>query len=94
MRGKYQDAKEYFRQAIMVDPTSQVSWKNYDLSVNYALAEKVENNTGLIAPGFSSAASQEIAPSAAPIQALQAPSASQVFTAEDEQEEEEEEEGC
>jgi hypothetical protein len=52
-RGKYLDAKEYFRKAIQADPTSQKAWGYYDLSIIFALAEKAEQNTNLIAPGTS-----------------------------------------
>ena len=52
-RGKYLDAKEYFRKAIQADPTSQKAWGYYDLTTIFALAEKAEQNTNLIAPGTS-----------------------------------------
>jgi uncharacterized protein HemY len=52
-RGKYLDAKEYFRKAIQADPTSQKAWSHYDLAAVFALAEKVEQNAALIAPGVS-----------------------------------------
>lgn len=52
-RGKYLDAKEYFRKAVQADPTSTAAWRHYDLTVIYALAEKVNKNTGLIAPDVS-----------------------------------------
>jgi hypothetical protein len=53
-RGKYLDAKEYFRRAVMADPTSMKAWSFYDLASTFALAEKVEQNADLIAPGTSS----------------------------------------
>lgn len=49
-RKKYLDAKEYFRQAIHADSTSNTAWKHYDLAVIFALAEKVEKNQHLIKP--------------------------------------------
>jgi hypothetical protein len=52
-RGKYLDAKEYFRKAVQADPSSTAAWRYYDLAVIYALAEKVNKNTGLIAPDVS-----------------------------------------
>ncbi len=52
-RGKFLDAKEYFRKAVQADPTSSAAWTHYDLSVISALAEKVNKNTGLIAPDTS-----------------------------------------
>lgn len=51
--GKYLDAKEYFRQAVKADPSSTEAWKHYDLAVIYALAEKVNKNSGVIAPEAS-----------------------------------------
>jgi tetratricopeptide (TPR) repeat protein len=56
MRGKYLDAKEYFRKAVQADPNSPVAWRYYDLATVFALAEKVEKNTALIAPGVSTRA--------------------------------------
>ncbi len=52
-RARYLDAKEYFRKAVQADPSSKAAWRHYDLSVIYALAEKVNKNTGLIAPDSS-----------------------------------------
>ncbi len=53
MRGRYLDAKEYFRKAVQADPTSMTAWKYYDLATIFALAEKVEKNASLIAPDVS-----------------------------------------
>ena len=53
MRGKYLDAKAYFRKAVQADPNSPVAWRYYDLAAVFALAEKVEQNADLIAPGAS-----------------------------------------
>ncbi|MGD8229599.1 MAG: hypothetical protein PVH82_04250 [Desulfobacteraceae bacterium] len=53
MRGKYLDAKEYFRKAVQADPASLVAWRYYDLAAVFALAEKVEQDASLIAPGTS-----------------------------------------
>ena len=47
------DAKEYFRRAGQADPASPFAWRHYDLSVISALAEKVNKDTGLIAPDVS-----------------------------------------
>jgi len=52
-RGKFLDAKEYFRKAVQADPSSPLAWRHYDLSVISALAEKVNKDTGLIAPDVS-----------------------------------------
>jgi len=62
VRGKYLDAKEYFRKAIQADPTSAIAWKYYDQAVIFALAEKIEQNAGLLLPGVSKRS--EIAPRA------------------------------
>ena len=53
MRGKYLDAKEYFRKAVQADPSSEIAWQHYDLAAIFALAEKVEKNADLIAPDVS-----------------------------------------
>ena len=53
VRGKYLDAKEYFRRAVKADPGSSVAWKYYDQAVIFALAEKVEKNAELILPDTS-----------------------------------------
>ncbi|MDZ7761472.1 MAG: rhodanese-like domain-containing protein [Desulfovermiculus sp.] len=47
-RRKYQEAKKLFWKAIMADPTSQLAWRSYDMSVIYALAERAENDPGCI----------------------------------------------
>ncbi|MCP3901167.1 MAG: hypothetical protein GY707_15790 [Desulfobacteraceae bacterium] len=52
-RKRYLNAKNYFKKAIIADPTSDIVWKYYDLSVVFALAEKVNNNHSLIKPGVS-----------------------------------------
>jgi hypothetical protein len=52
-RGKYLDAKGYFRKAIQADPQSALAWQYYDLASVFALAEKVEQNKNLIAPAAS-----------------------------------------
>ncbi|MBU0987812.1 MAG: hypothetical protein KKH68_11230 [Proteobacteria bacterium] len=53
LRGKYLDAKEYFRKAIQADASSVTAWSYYDMSVVFALAEKVEKNASLILPDVS-----------------------------------------
>jgi hypothetical protein len=53
-RGKYLDAKEYFRKAVQADPTSTLAWRSYDQAVIFALAEKVEKNANLVLPDTSS----------------------------------------
>jgi len=52
-RGKYLDAKEYFRKAVQADPSSGVAWRYYDQATIFALAEKVEKNAGLTLPDLS-----------------------------------------
>jgi len=52
-RGKYLDAKEYFRKAIQADPTSSMAWTSYDQAVIFALAEKVEKDANIILPDVS-----------------------------------------
>jgi len=56
MRGRYLDAKEYFRKAIQADPQSTEAWVFYDQSVIFALAEKVEKNADLVLPDLSTRA--------------------------------------
>ncbi len=43
-RRKYQQAKEFFWKAIMADPTSQLAWSSYDMSVIFALANQAQQN--------------------------------------------------
>lgn len=52
-RGKYLDAKEYFRKAVQADPGSEVAWRHYDQTVIFGLAEKVEKEAGFLAPDVS-----------------------------------------
>jgi hypothetical protein len=52
-RGKYLDAKEYFRKAVKADPTSLTAWRYYDQTVIFGLAEKVEKNANLVLPDVS-----------------------------------------
>jgi len=52
-RGKYLDAKEYFRKAVKADPTSMKAWRYYDQSIIFGLAEKVEKNANLTLPDVS-----------------------------------------
>ena len=76
-RGKYLDAKEYFRKAIQADPNSAVAWRYYDVVTIFALAEKVEKNTGLIAPDVSGRreidSSKATSPPSAPSKTTPAP---------------------
>lgn len=53
-RGKYLDAKEYFRKAVKADPSSLKAWRYYDQAVIFGLAEKVEKNANLVLPDVSS----------------------------------------
>ncbi|MDH4206790.1 MAG: hypothetical protein OEV45_14810 [Desulfobacteraceae bacterium] len=52
-RGKYLDAKEYFRKAVKADPTSIKAWRYYDQAVIFGLAEKVEKDANLTLPDVS-----------------------------------------
>jgi hypothetical protein len=52
-RGKYLDAKEYFRKAVQADSTSLTAWRYYDQTVIFGLAEKVEKNADLVLPDVS-----------------------------------------
>ena len=69
-RGKFLDAKEYFRRAVQADPASPLAWRHYDLSVISALAEKVNKDTGLIAPDVSPQGASPAKASAPPPPAL------------------------
>jgi len=53
-RGKYLDAKEYFRKAVKADPASIKAWRYYDQAIIFGLAEKVEKDANLILPDVSS----------------------------------------
>lgn len=69
-RGKFLDAKEYFRRAVQADPASPLAWRHYALSVISALAEKVNKDTGLIAPDVSPQGASPAKASAPPPPAL------------------------
>lgn len=88
MRGKYLDAKGYFRRAIQADPGSALAWQYYDLASVFALAEKVEQDKKLIAPGASTR--QE----GGSVKAAPKPPTPPPAPAKKAVEEEEEEEGC
>ncbi len=60
-RGKYLDAKEYFRKAVQADPSSLAAWANYDQAVIFAIAEKVEKNANLVMPDTSTRSEQQAA---------------------------------
>jgi len=60
-RGKYLDAKEYFRKAVQADPSSVAAWAYYDQAVIFALAEKVEKNANLVMPDTSTRSEQTVA---------------------------------
>lgn len=53
VRGKYLDAKEYFRKAVKADPASTKAWVYYDQTVIFSLAEKVEKDANLVLPDVS-----------------------------------------
>ena len=65
-RGRYLEAKKQFAKAVMVDPTSQPAWRNYDIAVIYLMADNVEAAPGLVgvpgapsSPGGGAAAAVE-----------------------------------
>ncbi|OQY50356.1 MAG: hypothetical protein B6240_01875 [Desulfobacteraceae bacterium 4572_87] len=64
-RGKFLDAKTYFRQAVQADSASDVAWHYYDLSVVSALAEKVNKDSDLLAPDVSNRGQVQQPPSGA-----------------------------
>lgn len=65
-RGKYLDAKEYFRKAVKADPTSLIAWRYYDQAVIFGLAEKVEKNAKLVFPDVSTRQEAKSSASTAP----------------------------
>jgi tetratricopeptide (TPR) repeat protein len=67
-RGKYLDAKEYFRKAVKADPSSLTAWRYYDQAVIFGLAEKVEKNANLVLPDVSTRQETNtgLSPAAAP----------------------------
>jgi hypothetical protein len=65
-RGKYLDAKEYFRKAVNADPASIKAWRYYDQAVIFGLAEKVEKDANLTLPDVSTRQEGGISMSPAP----------------------------
>ena len=66
-RGKYLDAKEYFRKAIQADSSSVAAWAYYDQALIFALAEKVEKDANLVMPDMSTRTEQPaVAPTKIP----------------------------
>ena len=65
-RGKYLDAKEFFRKAVQADPSSLTAWAYYDQAVIFALAEKVEKNANLVMPDVSTRSGEQTAAPTAP----------------------------
>jgi hypothetical protein len=47
-RGRYTEAKELFRKAIMADPNSQKAWSYYDLAQMYSVAEQFKNHGRIV----------------------------------------------
>ncbi len=89
-RGRYLDAKQFFRQAIEADRTNSKVWLYYDRTVIFALAEKVEQGSSLLAPGRSLSSSENTSP----VQTEQAALPLVPLAESEEEEDEEEEEGC
>ena len=89
-RGRYLDAKQFFRQAIEADRTNSKAWLYYDRTVIFALAEKVEQGSSLLAPGRSLSSSENTSP----VQTEQAALPLVPLAESEEEEEEKEEEGC
>jgi len=84
-RGKYLDAKEYFRKAVQADPGSPVAWRYYDMAVIFGLAEKVEKNAGMTAPDTSvRGEAGSAAPPPPPAKAAPAPKKDEFVIEEDE----------
>lgn len=55
-RGKYSQAKVFFREAVQADPANQRAWSYYDLTIMYDVAEQVKRTgtvklSGAPAPG-------------------------------------------
>lgn len=68
LRGRYSQAKAYFKEAIQADPTNQRAWSYYDLSIMYDVAEQVKRAGRVVsssAPAPGSAPWTEKAPAAA-----------------------------
>lgn len=69
-RGRYSEAKAFFRQAVMADPTSNKAWERYDLSIMFDVAEYVKVTRHMYrtvtptAPAVSGPGSAAPAPSA------------------------------
>jgi tetratricopeptide (TPR) repeat protein len=76
-RGKYLDAKEYFRKAVKADPTSLKAWRYYDQAVIFGLAEKVEKNANLVLPDVSTRQETKTGLTPAPSPTPPAPAESQ-----------------
>ncbi len=76
-RGRYLDAKEYFRKAVQADPGSAVAWRYYDLSIIFGLAERVEQESDLVAPGVSKREQGTVAPAPSTPPPLSAPAPAQ-----------------
>jgi len=72
-RGRYLDAKEFFRRAIAADPGSTEAWLFYDQAVIFALAERVEQEASLLLPGVSERPAEAAAPPGGPAVAPPAP---------------------
>lgn len=66
IRGKYLDAKNFFRKAVQADPGSMKAWRYYDQAVIFALAEKVEKKNDLLVPDISIRSEASALPSGAP----------------------------
>ena len=76
-RGKYLDAKEFFRKAVKADPASLKAWRYYDQAVIFGLAEKVEKNANLVLPDVSSRQETKTGLSPTPSPAPPKPAANQ-----------------
>ena len=47
-RGRYTEAKELFRKAILADPNSPKAWSYYDLAQMYSVAEQFKNHGRIV----------------------------------------------
>ena len=89
-RGRYLDAKQFFLQAIEADRTNYKAWLYYDRTMIFALEEKMEQGSSLLAPGRSLSSSENTSP----VQTDQAVLHLLPLIESEEEDEEEEEEGC
>ncbi|MCB2186687.1 MAG: hypothetical protein KQJ78_09735 [Deltaproteobacteria bacterium] len=74
-RGKYREAKAYFRDAVKADPASIRAWSYYDLSVMYDVAQQVKMAGSVQVSDAPTPSSVPTAPAPAPAGGEKAPEA-------------------